>query len=372
MKVLHFSAEPMGEPNLALSAELRGIADALLPGRARQDTSLDVVPQARPSDVLCYLKNTRPDIVQFSSHGESSGLMLCDAYFDELEFTPQELRAALDGQGVKLLVLNCCESRHLAEWVMGRRLPPSAEKGQRQPSPDGQSLNLEKEKELLEGVVDAVIFTERKLPEDQAHVFSETLYRGLQTGMTIGDAFSVATGELDSNSRDIYRCEVRDEEFNSVVLLDHFGEVPASEPSDRQRALAASSRFSQARFGASSEARENLLKLSIYVGAALLASVVYKTACWEAGPGAWILSTFGWIKIDPWLIFTFFAAPPLLYLVEYIWLKRALTDAEQAAFWAALSPPPAEKESTIAERIEAMVAELDQAKAALSGEQKND
>lgn len=367
MKVLHFSAEPVGEPELALSAELRGIADALLPGRARRDTSLDVVPQTRPSDVVCYLETVRPDVVQFSSHGTRAGLELCDAYFDPISFSAEELRAALEGRGVKLLILNCCSSWHIAEWTLGRKIPAGGKRAEGE-VPAEAELTLASEG--LSAVVDVVVFTERKLPDDVAHVFSESFYRSLQAGMRIGDAFAMAQREIGSEYADLYGCEAREQVLKEVSLLIQ----PAGDggPSPQQRSLAAANRFEEERIGAQVLVKENGWKLAGWSVVAIVVSVIAMVGDWEKGIGGWLVDAFSWVRLEPWLIFTFFAAPPALYLAEYLWLKRALTDAERGAFWLALSPPPAEDESSLADRIEAMVAELDAAGAALEGGRQND
>ncbi|MCB1685897.1 MAG: hypothetical protein R3E82_15265 [Pseudomonadales bacterium] len=368
MKVLHFSAEPVGEPDLALSAELRGIADALLPGRARKDTSLDVVPQTRPSDVVCYLETMQPDIVQFSSHGTRVGLELCDAYFDPVTFSPKELRDALEGRHVRLLILNCCSSWHIAEWVLGRKIPA---RGKRDDGEVPEEMRLITGPEPLTAVVDVVVFTERKLPEDRAHIFSETFYRSLQAGMRIGDAFAMAQRELGSGYSDLYGCEAKEEAGKALSLLTNPAETGSDVPSAQRRSLTGSGRFEEERIGARLLARENGLKLGLWVIVAIAVSCVARGG-WDTGILSWLTATFGWVKLEPWLLFTFFAAPPALYLAEYLWLKRALTDAERAAFWLALSPPPSEDTTTIADRIEAMVAELDSARDALGGGRKND
>ena len=347
MKVLHFSAEAIGEPDLKLSAELRGIADALLPGRVRNDTVLDVVPQARPSDVICYLTNMRPDIVHFSSHGEDKELQLCDAYFDPVPYPAKAMAAALKDKGVRLLVLNCCFSDSVADELLDDQQYPQCP-------------------------VEVIICAKGKLPDDQAIVFSEVLYRGLQSGLMIGDAFDVAKGELSEAGRDIYECKARHETSKQTLLLSPGAPRDVAEPTPQQRTIAAAHRLEEIKLGFKKDARDSLLKFLGAFNLGLYASIVYWFVDWKQGISDELVSMFGWIQLDPWLIFTLLAAPPLLYLAEYWWLKKPVAEAQDSALWLAISPPESESQDDLADPFEALVAELDRTVQPLIGGQKND
>lgn len=397
MRVLHFSAEPICDEKLNVSAELRSIADALLPGKVRRDTTLEAVPQTRPSDVDVYLTNTRPDVVHFSMHGEPDGLWLCDAYLEPKKYSGQELAAALEGMQVKLVVLNTCESEKVAE--------------------------------AIRDAVDVVIATKKTLSDDHAIVFSEVFYRSLQVGLTIEKAYQAAMRELNDVSTDAaqwYEIYSKPELLKQKLIgtptqagagdvgagqADEPAEAEASAPPAQHRMRGAAARLESIRYGAAKEAGDNRSKLwtTLIIAFALSLMVagyphldslvpVKCDACSDSGSWGWgrawdrvlqgswvwdgdwvwsalnegrrlviektvlgiqlLVSAFSWIKINAWLLFAFFAAPPALYLVEYVWLKRPLEDAERAAFGLALKAPESVDPDELVTRVEALVNEM--------------
>ena len=366
MRVLHFSAEPICDERLMLQAELRGIADALLPGRVRNDTTLEAVPQARPNDVDVYLVNNQPDVVHFSMHGTPEGLMLCDAYLDPKLYGTEDLKAALDGLGVKLAVLNACESKDVAEAIVEH--------------------------------VDVVIGTKRTLSDDHAIVFSEVFYKSLQVGLSIEKSYDAAMRELDDVSEDasdwyIKLCREEGLDQHKFVEAAADREVPAVretteevEPGQKKRGGAsarddedrkhadtqhrlrsAAARLEAVRHGAAREARDNAEKVYWVLGFAAVGSLFagFYPSFSELEFFQWLDRAFGWIQLNVWLLFAFFIAPPTIYLVEYYWLKRPLEEAERAAFGLALKSPETVDPEEIAARAEALVTEMDESNKAL-------
>jgi hypothetical protein len=367
MRVLHFSAEPICDERLMLSAELRAIADALLPGKVLGSTTLESVPQTRPSDVDVYLHNSKPDVVHFSMHGTPEGLSLCDAYLDSKLYSAAELADALEGQGVRLVVLNACDSEAVAEAILDK--------------------------------VDVVVATRKTLSDDHAIVFSEVFYRSLQVGLPVGKAFNAAMRELKEvspNPLEWYRLLTREvpgeQKLEEMVFVDPGAEDPEPAPTPQQRLRGAAARLEAARYGAAQEAEDNRRKLwtTLLITVVIAMLVAFypdmekmlapdcKTSeincCgwldqWVLWPVIqsvrWIVGAFSWIQLNGWLLFTFFAAPPAIYLIEYFWLKRPLEEAERAALGLALKAPEAVDPDELVGRVEALVEEMNESKKAV-------
>jgi hypothetical protein len=425
MRVLHFSAQPLCDERLMLAAELRSIADALLPGKVLNRTTLESVPQARPSDIDIYLSSNKPHVVHFAMHGTDTGLHLCDAYLDSIEYPGSSLARALKDMGVKLVVLNACESEALADEIKGE--------------------------------VEVVISTTKKLSDEHAIVFSEVFYRGLQVGLSIAKAYQSAVDELElisKGSSKFYVMKSREPglekqnltELQPTTKAEPAGneehqeeqkaataEEDASIPTAQHRLRGAAARLEAARFGAEQEAADNRQKLNstliVAVVLSLLIAVYPPVVDWlaacpdpnkqetaqesdaapateeisegssvaqvsSAGAGEaqpansgsanseqdtkkcaragklatsikWLVGAFSWIQLNGWLLFTFFAAPPALYLIEFIWLRRPLEDAEKAAFGLALKAPDAVDPDEVVARVEALVRELDESNKSL-------
>ena len=361
MRVLHFSAEPICDERLMLSAELRGIADALLPGRVRHDTTLESVPQARPSDVDVYLTNTRPDVVHFSMHGTPEGLMLCDAYLDPKLYETADLKAALADLDVTLVVLNACESADVAKAIVEQ--------------------------------VDVVIGTTKTLSDDHAIVFSEVFYKSLQVGLSIEKAYDAAMRELEDVSTDASEWYVKlcreegldgqrfvepaagsaapeDAEQGEATRRGSGGareEIDARHANTQHRLRSAAARLEAVRHGAAQEARANGRKAGYVLGTAVIVSLFAAGYPFLEGKSnffacllQWLVGAFSWIQLNVWLLFAFFFAPPVIYLIEYFWLKRPLEDAEKAAFGLALKAPGSVDPEQTVERVEALVKEMDE------------
>jgi len=347
MRVMHISAKPLDMESLEVTAELRCITDALLPGKARGDTHLDVVPQARPSDLKFNLKLSPPDILHYSGHGEVEALELCNEYFEGEKFTGVQLIDTVKGKGVRLVILNCCLSGKIAE-----------------------SLSDEL------GIVAIGTSTERKIPDEAAVPFFAAFYRGLQIGMPVADAFELAQSE-SAYSQSLY--QMHGESIAKALVFvgsdsgiaEGDGQEPeASEGASKtpqQRMLHSARRLTDIRFGVEKERWTNWRKLLWVVLLAFVTSIVLGWDGWEDTAVKNRLVDFAWLKLDLMALFTFFAFPPAVYLIESYWLRRPLTDAERSALQLAISPPPAEEPESLAERLEALVAEFESAKTDLSG-----
>ena len=106
-------------------------------------------------------ENSAYQIVHFICHGNTHGLALEDEWGQE-QFVPMtELVAAFKNSRVKLVVLNACETRALAEALQHAGIP-------------------------------AVIGTREPIADEAAKMFSETFYSRLALGQSLQTAFTAA------------------------------------------------------------------------------------------------------------------------------------------------------------------------------------
>lgn len=126
VKVLFFAADPLsrppngGEARLLLDEDVREIRIKVRAAEHRDALEFDYRLAARPDDLLQGLDETQPQIVHFSGHGGSRGLMLMDPrgsrphYVDAAALS--QLFRAFRGD-IRLVVLNACFSLPQAEAI---------------------------------------------------------------------------------------------------------------------------------------------------------------------------------------------------------------------------------------------------------------
>ena len=160
MRILFISANPKWEDRLELGDELRTLQGSL----RGHDVDLMLLPAAQPEDLKLALGSTTVDIVHFSGHAKEEGILLRDSEGFAQALPGAELRSLLQGNGVKLAVLNACSTEHTAE-------------------------------EIREAV-GAVIGTTSPLDDRAARTLTKILYASLGTGQSIDTAFNEATASI--------------------------------------------------------------------------------------------------------------------------------------------------------------------------------
>jgi hypothetical protein len=126
VKVLFFAADPLsrppdgGEPRLLLDEDVREIRSKVRAAEHRDALEFDYHLAARPDDLLQGLNETHPQVVHFSGHGGSQGLLLMDpqdgwAHYVNADALAQLFRAFRGD--IHLVVLNACFSLPQAEAV---------------------------------------------------------------------------------------------------------------------------------------------------------------------------------------------------------------------------------------------------------------
>lgn len=174
VKVLFFSADPASVPphglhaRLQLDAEVREIRQKVRTARYRDDLDLDTHWAMRTDDLLLALNEARPQVVHFSGHGGSGGLMMVGADASRAHSVDAgqlaRLFAVFRGD-IRLVVLNACSS-----------LPQA---------------------EAIAGVVGCAIGTSTEISDTAAILFSASFYRAIAFGCSVGAAFEQARTALD-------------------------------------------------------------------------------------------------------------------------------------------------------------------------------
>lgn len=162
MRILFISANPKWEDRLELGDELRTLQGSLK-GR---DVDLMLLPAAQPEDLKVALGSTAVDVVHFSGHAKEEGILLRDSEGFAQQVPGSELRDLLQGNGVKLAVLNACSTQKTAEEI--------------------------------KEAVGAVIGTTRPLDDRAAKKLTKVLYASLGTGQSIDSAFNEATATIEN------------------------------------------------------------------------------------------------------------------------------------------------------------------------------
>ena len=173
VKILFFAADPLSsppngyEPRLRLDDDVREIRVRVRAAEHREALEFDYRLAARPADLLQALNETQPQVVHFSGHGGSEGLVLVDPqgrganYVDAAALS--QLFQAFRG-GIRVVVLNACFSLPQAEAIMK--------------------------------VVGCAIGTSRPISDAAAITFGSSFYSALAFGRSVKAAFEQACAEL--------------------------------------------------------------------------------------------------------------------------------------------------------------------------------
>lgn len=157
MRILFVSANPHWTQRLDLADELRTLLNCL----QGHDVDVMLLPAAQPEDLKMAVKSRAIDIVHFSGHAsDKDGLLFRNERGLEIPVAPEELRTVLQEEGVKLAVLNACNTKSTALGI--------------------------------EDVVGTVISTESKLDDGVAKLMTKALYSSLGRGETPDKALAEA------------------------------------------------------------------------------------------------------------------------------------------------------------------------------------
>lgn len=113
LKILLVLADVRNEAHLRLMEEKRILTEALRNGDYRDAFVIEDLTNPRIKDFGPALAKHRPTIVHFSGHGESSGLLFCDAVGDRANMEYRSLNKMLSiagGENLRGVVMNACYS----------------------------------------------------------------------------------------------------------------------------------------------------------------------------------------------------------------------------------------------------------------------
>lgn len=191
MRVLLACPQPRGEARLSWEKELRAIEEGFAPLEERGLMRLTLLRPASLSTLRAALRSSRYDVIHFAGHGgwdsaRDGGYLLLDGTAGNLgegqRVAPAALVRLLRGRGLRLLVLNACES--------GR--------GSRRGS--ATEFNRGVAPALLAAGLPAVLANQYPVFDRPAAAFAQALYTALGHGDSIVDAVRSARLSLARES----------------------------------------------------------------------------------------------------------------------------------------------------------------------------
>ena len=202
VRILFVSANPNSTQKLDLADELRQFQASLRGHKVK----LTLLPAAQPEDLQIAIKSRSFDVVHFSGHAKKKGILMRGPGGIEELVPVKDLQAMFSGTGVKLVVLNACNTSDIAE--------------------------------AIKGDVDTVIGTEKVVDERAAKLLSKVFYAGLSRGETIGTAYKEARDSIASRKEelDVYMAHGMEKAvalFPSQKDDELAVEVEGKEPFDR-------------------------------------------------------------------------------------------------------------------------------------------
>lgn len=171
VEVLFFAADPLSadgyQRRLLLDEEVRQIREKVRAARHRDDLDFDMRWATRTDDLLQALNERQPDIVHFSGHGGSRGLVLVSADGSRPHRVDapalQRLFSVFRGK-IRVVLLNACTS-----------LPQA---------------------QAIADAVGCAIGTPAKISDTAAIAFGASFYRAIAFGRSVQDAFDQACTAL--------------------------------------------------------------------------------------------------------------------------------------------------------------------------------
>jgi CHAT domain-containing protein len=142
---------------LDLEEELRAIEVELRGALHRDSIMLTARHAVRPDDLVRHIRADMPDVIHFSGHGTSEGIVLRDDVTGYRTVPGAALSRLLKDRGIRLVVLNACFSSEQAN--------------------------------SLSDAVNTIVGTTKEVDDEAARRFSVAFYRTLGEGYSVGDAF---------------------------------------------------------------------------------------------------------------------------------------------------------------------------------------
>lgn len=170
VKVVFLAANPRDEESLRLGKEHRAIEEALQSGKFRDKFVVTPCMATRPSDLLHYLLEYKPNVVHFSGHGTSSGAIILEDNAGMSNIvSPRALISmfsALRGD-IKCVVLNACYTQ--------------------------------KQANAIANLIDCVIGISGPITDNTSISFAQAFYKAVAFGENLQTAFELGRANIDLN-----------------------------------------------------------------------------------------------------------------------------------------------------------------------------
>lgn len=157
MRILFLAANPETTSRLDLEEELRALEQELRGVKFRESITLKPAHAVRPDDLVRVVREEQPNVVHFSGHGSSSGIIVRNDKSGYQAIDGESLKRFLLQRGVDLVVLNACYSKAQAD--------------------------------AIGAAVKAVVGTTAAVGDEAARRFTVAFYRSLGNGLSVADAF---------------------------------------------------------------------------------------------------------------------------------------------------------------------------------------
>jgi CHAT domain-containing protein len=157
MRILFLAANPFETSHLDLEEELRSLKQELRGVKFRDSITLIAEHAVRPDDLILHVRTHKPNVIHFSGHGSTTGIILRDDKGGYQAVEGATLKRFLEGRGVDLVVLNACYSKGQADTI--------------------------------NGAVKTVVGTTDAVGDEAARRFTVAFYRSLGDGLSVRDAF---------------------------------------------------------------------------------------------------------------------------------------------------------------------------------------
>lgn len=172
LRILFAAARPAGLPPVAAKAEEEGLRAAFGPLLATGAAALEVLSGATAEALHARLRSGRYDVLHFVGHGEydeasrSGTLILEDARGREKRLPAEALARLAAGRGLRIAVLNACETGRGGRHDFLRGVAPA----------------------LAHGGLPAVAANQYRVFDDAAAAFAAHFYAALADGLPVGAA----------------------------------------------------------------------------------------------------------------------------------------------------------------------------------------
>jgi hypothetical protein len=165
MRILFLAANPVNTAPLDLEEELRSLEQELRGVQFRSQIKLIAHHAVRPDDLIRHVRAHQPNVIHFSGHGSTTGIILRNDTGGYSEIEGASLQRFLEGRGIDLVVLNACYSRSQAD--------------------------------MIRSSVKTVVGTTDVVDDVAARRFTVAFYRSLGAGLSVREAFRDGRDAVD-------------------------------------------------------------------------------------------------------------------------------------------------------------------------------